>query len=153
MSDAGEHQAAVAHKAVIEPLWTAPILRACKPVENVQGGSSVLVAEARCGYVPIEIVKDLPDDTRVIALDPSRAMLDQARQRVGEDIARRVYRALKTPSDDSPRTDPILAFHFQACLSQVVIVVELGRCQLRLRLHAFGVPLTDGITPLEADHH
>ena len=28
------------------------------------------------------------------------------------DIARRVYRALKTPSDNSPRTDPILAFHF-----------------------------------------
>lgn len=29
------------------------------------------------------------------------------------DIARRVYRALKTPSDDNPRSDPILAFHFQ----------------------------------------
>jgi hypothetical protein len=28
------------------------------------------------------------------------------------DISRRVYRALKTPSDDNPRTDPILAFHF-----------------------------------------
>ena len=30
-----------------------------------------------------------------------------------EDIARKVYRALKTPSDDNPRSDPILAFHFQ----------------------------------------
>ncbi len=29
------------------------------------------------------------------------------------DISRRVYRALKTPSDDNPRTDPILAFHFK----------------------------------------
>ncbi|MCP3978692.1 MAG: hypothetical protein GY716_05080 [bacterium] len=29
------------------------------------------------------------------------------------DLARRVYRALKTPSDDNPRTDPILAFHFK----------------------------------------
>jgi hypothetical protein len=29
------------------------------------------------------------------------------------DIARRVYRALKTPSDDNPRSDPILAFHFK----------------------------------------
>jgi len=28
------------------------------------------------------------------------------------EIARRVYRALKTPSDSNPRTDPILAFHF-----------------------------------------
>jgi hypothetical protein len=33
--------------------------------------------------------------------------------RTNEDIARRVYRALKTPSDDNPRTDPILAFHFK----------------------------------------
>ena len=33
--------------------------------------------------------------------------------RTNADIARRVYRALKTPSDDSPRTDPILAFHFK----------------------------------------
>ena len=29
------------------------------------------------------------------------------------DIARSVYRALKTPSDNNPRTDPILAFHFR----------------------------------------
>lgn len=33
--------------------------------------------------------------------------------RTNTEIARRVYRALKTPSDDNPRTDPILAFHFQ----------------------------------------
>ena len=33
--------------------------------------------------------------------------------RTNENIARRVYRALKTPSDDNPRTDPILAFHFK----------------------------------------
>jgi len=32
--------------------------------------------------------------------------------RTNEDIARRVYRALKTPSDDNPRTDPILSFRF-----------------------------------------
>jgi hypothetical protein len=33
--------------------------------------------------------------------------------RSNEDIARRVYRALKTPTDNNPRTDPILAFHFE----------------------------------------
>ena len=33
--------------------------------------------------------------------------------RTNTDIARRVYRSLKTPSDDDPRTDPILAFHFR----------------------------------------
>jgi len=34
-------------------------------------------------------------------------------QRTNADIARLVYRAFKTPSDDNPRTDPILAFHFR----------------------------------------
>jgi len=33
--------------------------------------------------------------------------------RTNADVAKRVYRALKTPSDDNPRTDPILAFHFE----------------------------------------
>src|SRR5260221_376 len=33
--------------------------------------------------------------------------------RSNEEVARRVYRALKTPTDNSPRTDPILAFHFK----------------------------------------
>jgi hypothetical protein len=33
--------------------------------------------------------------------------------KTNEEIARRVYRALKTPSDNNPRTDPILAFHFK----------------------------------------
>lgn len=32
--------------------------------------------------------------------------------RSNAEIARKVYRAFKTPSDDNPRTDPILAFHF-----------------------------------------
>ncbi len=30
-----------------------------------------------------------------------------------EQIARRVYRALKTPSDNNRKSDPILAFHFK----------------------------------------
>ncbi len=34
--------------------------------------------------------------------------------RTNEDIARKIYRALKTPSDDNTRTDPILAFHFKS---------------------------------------
>lgn len=29
------------------------------------------------------------------------------------EISRRVFRALKTPSDDNPRTDPILAFYYR----------------------------------------
>lgn len=33
--------------------------------------------------------------------------------RTNVEIARSVYRALKTPSDDNPRTDPILAFYYE----------------------------------------
>jgi hypothetical protein len=33
--------------------------------------------------------------------------------RTNADIARKVYRALKTPSDDDPTTDPILALYFK----------------------------------------
>jgi chaperonin GroEL len=33
--------------------------------------------------------------------------------RSNDEVARRVYRALKTPTDNNPRTDPILAFHFK----------------------------------------
>ena len=92
MSDtASEHQEAVAHKSVVEPLWTEPVFNACNPAANIPDASSVLVAEARCGYVPIQIVKSLGEDTRIIALDPSRAMLDQARQRISDDVARRVF--------------------------------------------------------------
>lgn len=92
MTDAGnEHQVAVAHKAVVERLWTAPVFESCAEVLTVPAASSLLVAEARCGYVPLRIADTLPEDTRVIALDPSRAMLDQARQRFDESSQRRVF--------------------------------------------------------------
>ena len=46
---------------------------------------------------------------------PLRNLLDgdAGVYRTNAQIARKVYRALKTPSDQNPRTDPILAFHFR----------------------------------------
>jgi len=38
-----------------------------------------------------------------------------------EQIARRVYRALKTPSDRNRTTDPILAFHFRGREDSIMI--------------------------------
>jgi hypothetical protein len=38
---------------------------------------------------------------------------DKPVYRTNEDITRRVYRSLKTPSDTDRTTDPILAFHFK----------------------------------------
>jgi hypothetical protein len=37
------------------------------------------------------------------------------------EIARRVYRALKTPSDNDPRSDPILAFHFSGKTDYIML--------------------------------
>jgi hypothetical protein len=38
---------------------------------------------------------------------------ERSAYRTNQDIARRVYRSLKTPSDIDRTTDPILAFHFK----------------------------------------
>jgi hypothetical protein len=38
-----------------------------------------------------------------------------------EEIARRVYRALKTPSDNNRRTDPILAFQFKGKRDYIIM--------------------------------
>ena len=38
-----------------------------------------------------------------------------------DQIARRVYRALKTPSDDNRLTDPILAFRFEGTDDQILM--------------------------------
>ena len=38
-----------------------------------------------------------------------------------EAIARRVYRALKTPTDNDRRTDPILAFHFKGKGDSIIV--------------------------------
>ncbi len=45
---------------------------------------------------------------------PNRAVADAKNAyRTNEDVARRIYRSLKTPSDGDRTTDPILAFHFK----------------------------------------
>ena len=41
--------------------------------------------------------------------------------RTNDQIARRVYRALKTPSDDNRLTDPVLAFRFTGMDDQILM--------------------------------
>lgn len=88
---ANEHQVAISHKEVVEQLWTAPVFESSAEHLDLPSASSLLVAESRCGYIPLRLVDMLPEDTRIIALDPSRAMLDQARQRIDEETQRRVF--------------------------------------------------------------
>ena len=59
--------------------------------------------------------------------------------RSNEDIARRVYRALKTPTDNSPRTDPILAFHFKGKADYIML-----RCNKAPELSVKGKDQTAG---------
>ena len=89
---ANDFEVAVAHKAVVERLWTEPVFEACRDLLPSPSGATVLVAEARCGYVPVHLIDELPEDTRIIALDQQSAMLDTARNRVEElEGADRIY--------------------------------------------------------------
>jgi hypothetical protein len=54
-------------------------------------------------------------------------------------IARRVYRALKTPTDNNRRTDPILAFHFKGRGDSVIM-----RCNKEPEISVKGKDQTAG---------
>ena len=56
-----------------------------------------------------------------------------------EVIARRVYRALKTPTDSDRRTDPILAFHFKGKGDSIIM-----RCHKQPEISVKGKEQTAG---------
>lgn len=56
-----------------------------------------------------------------------------------EEIARRVYRALKTPSDNNRRTDPILAFQFKGREDYIIM-----RCNKQPEISIKGPDQTAG---------
>lgn len=91
MNDPGNDiQTAQAHRRVVERLWTEPVYESGMPALASLDTTSVLVAEARCGYVPMKISEEISAESRIIALEPSRPMLDQARERLaGSD--RRIF--------------------------------------------------------------
>lgn len=93
MSDSSDNfEQAIAHKAVVEKLWSEPLFDASRDLLPTPQGATVLVAEARCGYVPLEIAAMLGEGTRVIALDSHGSMLDLARKRAeGGDAEDRIY--------------------------------------------------------------
>ncbi len=146
MADIGnEHQSASSHRDVVEKLWTAPVYEACVTEISVPSASSLLVAEARCGHIPERILSLIPEDTRVIALDPSRAMLDLARQRMDESAQRRVFFVPQRVGALSYADD---VFKASICLNGVVTareaeeaLKELARVTCPGGQIIFGVPL------------
>ena len=75
---------AEAYRNSVEPLYGEPLYEQIGGRLPLADQGTQLVAEARCGYLPVEIRPSLDDDVRMIALDPSRAMLDLARERAEE---------------------------------------------------------------------
>lgn len=117
-----EHQEAAAHKSVIEKLWSAPLIGAFIDRFPVVDGSTVLAAEARCGLVPMRWSSILSEDTRVIALDPSRPMLDVARQRIDEQSQRRIF-FVPQRIDSLSYADGV--FKAAVCLNGVHVMSEM----------------------------
>ena len=86
-----EYYEAELHKLLIEPLWAQPLFQAVNGTDFVDGVDSLLIAENRCGYGTAWLVNQVGEDTRIVALEPSRAMVDQARQRMEELTDRRIF--------------------------------------------------------------
>jgi len=91
MSQTLESPTVRAHREVVERLWTTPLLDACADLLPHVEGKTALSAESRCGEVVARWLERLPEDTRLMALDSSAAMLDSARERVSEADQRRVF--------------------------------------------------------------
>jgi SAM-dependent methyltransferase len=86
------HDQAAAYRAIVEKLWGEPVFEACRDQLPAPQDATVLVAEARCGYVPLQLAGLSAESTRIIALDGHSSMLDIARKRAeGEDGEDRIY--------------------------------------------------------------
>jgi SAM-dependent methyltransferase len=126
---ATDHQSSIAHREVVERLWTEPVFERCRDHLPRPSGTNVLVAEARCGFVPLKWSERLPEATRVMALDSSSNMLDTARQRIGEDLQRRIFLVQQRVSSLSYAAD---VFGAAVCLNGLVTArqVEEGLGEL-----------------------
>lgn len=140
-----DHQSAVAHRDVVERLWTEPIFERCRELLPRPAGTTVLVAEARCGYVPMKWSELLPEGTRIMALDSSSTMLDAARLRIGEELQRRIFLVQQRVSSLSYADD---VFSATVCCHGLVTgrqleegLSELVRVTLTGGGVAVGVPL------------
>lgn len=91
MSEISDNPVIRAHRDVVERLWTTPVLDLCIDEFPCPDKATVLSAESRCGAVAIRWLKALPAGTRMMALDSSGPMLDEARSRIDESEHRRIF--------------------------------------------------------------
>ncbi len=91
MSEDRDNPIVRAHREVVERLWTAPALQLAGEDLPHPAEATVLAAEVRCGAMVMHWLDSLPESTRLMALDSSGAMLDEARSRVSEEDKRRLF--------------------------------------------------------------
>lgn len=86
-----ENEEVIAHREVVERLWSQPLIEAAGEMLPFPSESTVLIAAARCGYLPLYIHEHLPDDSRIIAVENNRDYLDEARARAEEAGVDRIF--------------------------------------------------------------
>ncbi|MCP4447201.1 MAG: class I SAM-dependent methyltransferase [Myxococcales bacterium] len=75
----------------ILPVWSHRFGRMLLRELDVESGAQVLDVACGTGYPSTEIVRRMPKDSRLIAIDDSAAMLDVARTKIEEMGARNVF--------------------------------------------------------------
>jgi len=75
----------------ILPVWSHRFGRMLLRDLNVESGAQVLDVACGTGYPSTEIIRRMPDDSRLIAIDGSAAMLDVARSKIEEMGAKNVF--------------------------------------------------------------
>jgi len=75
----------------ILPVWSHRFGRMLLSDLKVESGSQVLDVACGTGYPSTEIIRRMPDDSRLIAIDGSAAMLDVARTKIEEMGAKNVF--------------------------------------------------------------
>lgn len=91
MTEEAENPVVRAHRDVVERLWTEPVLELADSDLPVIEEATVLAAEVRCGKMVDHWLQSLPPSTRMMALEPSGPMLDEARSRVDDEEKKRLF--------------------------------------------------------------
>lgn len=115
-------EAVVAHREVMERLWSQPLIDAAGELLPLPPESTVLIAAARCGFVPLHVHEHLPEDSRIIAVENNRDFLDVARARAESEGVDRIFFVGQRTTDLSYADD---VFKGVMCLDGLVTSRQL----------------------------
>lgn len=140
-----ENEQVVAHREVVERLWTVPLIDAAGELFPFPAESTVLILSARCGYVPLYFHEHLPDDSRIIAVEHNRDFLDEARERADQAGVERIFFVGQRSTDLSYADD---VFKGAVCVDGLITsrqvsesVAEMTRVVSKGGLVAVATPL------------